>query len=331
MVVPHPVPSSICLQARALEHSPKQITMSIGALVLKLQQKYKHGPATAHWRDRVRPQILETPPVRGTVATDCCELHVLTSAGDWLNLIWGLKSFYHYSGRRYALCIHGDPSLTAEQQATLQAHFPDARIVDRQAADARAATVLADYPQALALRQRHDLSPNSPKIFDFPAYLESDRLFLFDSDLLFFQEPTELLRRLEDPDYQLNSVNGDTASAYTVDPAIVREKMGFEVIERFNSGLGVIHRQSLSYAWLEEFLTLPDITSHFWRIEQTLFALCSSRYGAELLPPEYDVRLEDGIGHRPMRHYVGTIRHLLYREGIAHLSDRGFLQALERG
>ena len=305
--------------------------MSIGALVLKFRQKYEHGLATAHWRDRVRPKILQTPPVRGTVETQHCELHVLTSAGDWLNLIWGLKSFYHYSGRHYALCIHGDPSLTAEHQATLQEHFPDARIIDRAAADARATEALAGYPLALALRQQHNLSPNSPKIFDFPAYLESDRLFLFDSDLLFFQEPTELLRRLEDPSYTLNSVNGDTASAYTVDPAIVKEKMGFELIERFNSGLGVIHRQSLSYDWLEEFLTLPDITSHFWRIEQTLFALCSSRYGVELLPPEYSVRLDKGLGERPMRHYVGTIRQLLYGEGIARLVGQGFLQALERG
>ncbi len=305
--------------------------MSLGALVLKFRQKYEHGLATAYWRDVLRPQILQTPPIRGTVATDCCEIHVLTSAGDWLNLIWGLKSFYHYSGRHYALCIHGDPSLTAEQQATLQAHFPDARVIDRASADARAAEVLAKYPLALALRQQHDLSPNSPKIFDFPAYLASGRLFLFDSDLLFFREPTELLRRLEDPDYTLNSVNSDVASAYTVDPTTVKEKMGFELIERFNSGLGVIHKASLSYDWLEEFLTLPEITSHFWRIEQTLFALCGSRHGAELLPPEYDVRLEKGLGERPMRHYVGKIRHLLYGEGIAQLSKQGFLKALMQG
>lgn len=305
--------------------------MSIGSFVLKLRQKYQHGPVVAYWRDRIRPKILETPPIRGTTETQHCELHVLTSAKDWLNLIWGLKSFYHYSGRRYALCIHGDPSLTAEQQTTLQTHFPDARIIDRAAADARATEVLADYPLALALRRQHDLSPNSPKIFDFPAYLESDRLFLFDSDLLFFREPTELLRRLEAPDYKLNSVNRDIASAYTVEPAIVQEKMGFELLERFNSGLGVIHRQSLAYDWLEEFLTLPDITSHFWRIEQTLFALCSARYGVELLPPEYDVRLDRGLKDCPSRHYIGAIRHLLYGEGIAQLIRQDFFQALERG
>jgi hypothetical protein len=50
-----------------------------------------------------------------------------------------------------------------------------------------------------------------------------------------------------------------------------------------NSGLGLTHRDSIR--WDEEFLALPDILNgHFWRIEQTPFALCSSRHGVELLP-----------------------------------------------
>ena len=64
-------------------------------------------------------------------------------------------------------------------------------------------------------------------------------------------------------DTKKNSVNADIASAYTVDPAVVSQRCGFELIERFNSGLGVIHKQSLNLDWLEEFLTLPDIIGHF--------------------------------------------------------------------
>jgi len=78
--------------------------------------------------------------------------------------------------------------------------------------------------------------------------------------------------------------------------------------------------------WIEEFLGLPGIQDgHFWRIEQTIYALCSSRHGVELLPDEYTVYLEQGIGTRPLRHYVGAIRHLMYREGIARLAKDGLL------
>src|SRR5207249_8020841 len=58
-----------------------------------------------------------------------------------------------------------------------------------------------------------------------------------------------------------------------------------------NSGLGLVHRESMRFEWLEEFLALPGILQgHFWRIEQTLFALCSSRFGVELLPDEYTLQ-----------------------------------------
>jgi hypothetical protein len=151
-------------------------------------------------------------------------------------------------------------------------------------------------------------------------------MFLFDSDILFFQEPRYLLRCLENPDYTLNTVNADVASAYTVDPQQVKDQFKFDLIPRFNSGLGLIHKASLSLEWLEEFLSLPDILGHFWRIEQTLFALCSSRFGVELLPSEYDVRLDKGLKNCPSRHYVGKIRHLLYQEGLSTLTKQNFLQ-----
>lgn len=296
--------------------------MSIGALVLKVQQRYQHGIRTAYYRDTVRQQILTTKPIVNTT-NPCCEIHVFTSATDWLNLVWALKSFYYFSQRHYALCIHDDGSLSSEMQAQLKQHFPQARLIDRQTADVRVLEQLKSHPRCLEFRKTN---PLSPKVFDFASYLESDRMLLLDSDVLFFEEPTELLRRIEDPDYRLNSVNADIANAYTVDAETVREQCAVELIDQFNSGLGLIHKASLNFDWIEEFLGLPDIIGHFWRIEQTLYALCSSRFGVELLPPDYAVHLEGEIDGSPCRHYVGKIRHLMYSEGIRHLVQHGFLR-----
>lgn len=299
--------------------------MSLGAIALKIRQKYQHGLGTAYYRDTIRPRILNTLPIINT--TDyTCEIHVLTYKDDWLNLLWGLKSFYHYSKRHYALCIHDDGTLNSEQQAILKYHFPYARVIDRDQAEKKVLPSLERYPRCLEFRKTNHLSP---KIFDFAAYLESDRMLLLDSDVLFFQEPTELLERIENPKYGYNTVNGDVASAYTVEPSLVAKQCGFQVIDRFNSGLGLIHRASLNLAWIEEFLELPNIIGHFWRIEQTLFALCSSRFGVELLPPAYDVHLGEGINDSPCRHYVGSIRHLMYSEGIRELVQQKFLKELQ--
>jgi len=304
----------------------KGLFMSLGSVVLKIKQKYQYGLETAYYRDYVRYRILNTKPIAKTSNTTC-EIHVLTSTNDWLNLIWVLKSFYHFSQRDYALCIHDDGTLTSENIAALRYHFPNARIVERKQADEKVLGLLESYPRCLDFRQTNHLSP---KVFDFAAYLQSDRLLLLDSDVLFFQEPTELLRRIENPNYHLNTLNADIESAYTVEPETVKTHLGFDLASRVNSGLGLIHKKSLQLDWIEEFLTLPNIIGHFWRIEQTIYALCSSRFGFELLPEVYDVRLDRGINDSPSRHYVGTIRHLMYSEGIKHLVQNNFLNDLNK-
>src|ERR1700679_1269553 len=108
---------------------------SLGRLAYTFRSKYRHGLPTAYYRDIVRPRILQTLSITDTDST-VCEIHVLTSSGDWLNLIWTLKSFYHFSRRAYALCIHDDGTLTDESRTELKRHFPDARIISRAEANA---------------------------------------------------------------------------------------------------------------------------------------------------------------------------------------------------
>lgn len=299
------------------------VRLTPGALKLAAGDVLKHGPKGLWYRDVVRTRILSTPPVKHTVEGPC-EIHVLTSARDWLNLMWTLKSFYAASGRRYALCIHEDGSLDDAALGHLARHFPHGRIIRRRDADAIAEKTLKDFPLSLKFRWTNVLAP---KIFDFVAFLESDRMAVFDSDLLFFDEPTAYLSHIEDRSYRLNIFNADMADAYAVDRDAVRPLIGHDLVARFNSGLGLAHRASLRTDWIEEFLGLPGILDGmFWRIEQTLFALCSSRYGVELLPAEYALSFEPGINGRPFRHYVGGIRQLMYSEGMAQLTRQGLLR-----
>src|SRR5262249_54149186 len=137
---------------------------------------------------------------------------------------------------------------------------------------------------------------------------------------------------IEDLAYRRNTFNADCNDIYTVDPKAVGPLIGCDLQRRVNTGLGLVHRDSIRWDWTEEFLSLPGILAgHFWRIEQTLFALCSSRYGVELLPEEYTLKLEPGIDARCFRHYNGVIRHLMYGEGIARLVKDGLLLKLRDG
>jgi hypothetical protein len=303
--------------------------MTPGALLQQVRSRLRGGPKATWYREVVRPSILDAAPLQGTADTSMCEVHILTSGQDWLNACWALRSFYQASGCSYALSIHDDGTLPVAGRHALQQQFPDARLLSRSQTDAEIGSWLAPYPRCFEFRSSNKLAL---KIFDLLYYGRSKRLMLLDSDVLFFSYPAELLRRIEDPLYQVNCANADIASAYTVTVDVVRRQCGFTPIERFNSGLCLIHRQSLRLSWLEEFLTLPGILSHFWQIEQTLLALSSSRFGTELLPPEYALRLDAGIENRPCKHYVGAVREAFYSEGIATLHRHGVLrQAVDAG
>jgi hypothetical protein len=294
--------------------------MSLGALWLKLRQKYGHGLRTAYYRDFVRPRILDSAPVTET-SDDSCEIHALTSSLDWLNLVWALKSFYFYSGRKYRLCIHDDGTLSADQVKTLQCHFPGARLIGRGEADSVLHRVLEKHPRSHAFRESN---PLALKVFDLETFLECHRMMLIDSDFLFFTEPMNLLQRIEDHTFTVNSLNRDWGYAYSIDFDSVAVRLPFNLLRPINSGLGLVHKSVLRLDWIEEFLGLPNILSHNHRIEQTLIALCCCRYGFEFLPVEYDVHLGGFNSRHPCRHYTGPIRHRMYSEGIPYLRKRGF-------
>jgi hypothetical protein len=292
-----------------------------GRLLLRFNEYRSMGPKAAWYRDVVRPRILRTAPVEG-LEDGRVEIHVMTSAADWLNLMWALKTFYAASKRKYALCVHDDGTLPAEALAQLKAHFKPVRIIPRAEADARMDRELASYPKLRDFRRTNLLAP---KVTDFAAYLHADRMMLLDSDILFFAKPTALLRHLEDPTFVRNAFNSDCADAYVVTPEATRAHCGVELKPLINSGLGLVHRASIRYDWLEEFLGIPGILDgHFWRIEQQLFALAASKYGVELLPSEYTVDVSAApAGNRPCRHYIGCIRARMYAEGMAQWQISG--------
>lgn len=295
-----------------------------GRLVYLLKTKFQGGPRVAYYREVVRPRILHTAPCAHTDDASC-EIHVLTSADDWLNLLWALKSFYHWSRCRFALCIHDDGTLGERACAHLRTAFPAARLIRRAAADARVGPLLADYPRCRAFRAANKLAL---KVFDFHACLEADRMLLLDSDILFFAPPAVLLARIADFSARLNSLNRDWRDGYTVSVEAVQPLLPFPFPPLINSGLGLIHRASIRLDLVEEFLALSGMLSHPHQIEQTLIALCSAKFGFQMLPGEYDVHLGPRRPGAPARHYAGPVRHLMYGEGIRDLVRGGFLQAL---
>ena len=293
----------------------------IGKLAYRLKSTFRYGVRVAYYRDVIRPRILESGSI-ATGAPGSGDVHVLTSADDFLNCLWSLASFFRQSGPVVGLCVHDDGSLEQYHIDKIKNLFPAARVITRQEADDRMVSILAEYPRCLAFRRSHNLAL---KLLDFQEFMAGERYMLLDSDILFFSKPDELVRRVVDESNLLNSFNRGEKSAYTIEPELLDERLRVRVPRRLNSGLGVVQKQSIPYARIEDFLAFDGIHSHSWRVEQTLFAMCSAVYGVDLLPEEYDVYFGPKRTGTPSRHYVGPIRHLMYGEGVRRLFKDGFL------
>lgn len=277
-------------------------------------------------RDRIRPWILDTPAI-ATEPKGTAEVHILTSKHDLPNLFWSLKTFYHYAERAYPLVVHEDGSFGSEDAGLVAQHFPNARIVSRPEADARLDPLLERLPLC---REYRRTNPLALKSFDVGEFLGASRAILLDTDILFFTPPEELTRRADDESFLGNAFNADFQNAYTIEIEDVKTHLGFDLLERINTGVAVVQRETFNLDRFESFLACPAFRQekHPPHVEQTLIALAASRLGAELLGPEYAVAMKGSTRGLVCKHYFSPIRGRMYAEGMVRLWRSGFLEQL---
>ena len=253
------------------------------------------------------------------------EVHLLTSARDWKCAAWALASFIHATDRRWNIVVHDDGTLNDEGIRTLRALFSSARIKGRKEADAEMESRLAGHPRCLEYRRSH---PLALKLFDCTMLAGTERLILLDSDLAFFQRPDEVLEWVKSgkPDCLFNP---DFQDAYCLSRESARKRLQVELHPRINTGLSLLPRGVANIDFCEQSMAdhaLSEEESIAWR-EQTLLALCASRFGTTgLLSERYEVHFEPWMSEDAItRHYVGDIRPLYYAEGIWRL--RGLVRS----
>ena len=248
-------------------------------------------------------------------------VHVLTGREDWLLAAWMLASWFAVTGMEWRIVIHDDGTLPTEAKNALQQIFPRCRFIDAAVADQTMKAVLASFPNCLKYRFEH---PLARKIFDVPHFTEGDRFLLFDSDLLFFRRPDEILQWTR-AGVEECWFNADVADSSFVSRDEARTRLGVDLWPKVNSGLCLVSKKAMDLAFCEQCLQETSVLEgKLWRVEQTLFALCASKLNrGGLLPPSYLVTLDK---HAPRdiiaRHYVGPVRDQFYGEGLSRCNAR---------
>ena len=229
-----------------------------------------------------------------------------------------LASWFHFTERTWRVIIHDDGTVTDEAAATMQRLFPEARIIRRKEADAALEPVLLSFPFCETFRSD---DPSALKILDALHFSPTNRFFVFDSDLLFFNYPRELV------DWAEGATSGcwfsEAAEEQSlVTPAEARDEVGVTVWPRVDTGISLWEKPALDLDFMDTALARTSILRGSLKYAaQTLAMLCAARYGkGGLLPRRYEVsRGRDAADEAIGRHYTGAARERFFEDGLKRL------------
>lgn len=262
-------------------------------------------------------------------------IHTLLGINALQDSLYTIKQLYAFLPDRPPLVFHEDGSFGQKHISLIHEQFPGARIIRRRDADREVVGEL----QTRGLRRCEEYRRQHVfglKLFDLQWYAAGRRAWYVDTDIGFFERPSEILDALAEPDDAfIDRYNEDVLQFYTWSAEDVRSLVGIEYPKRaVNAGMVILRRPTLRWELFEACLELPQRT--FWD-EQTLWAVDFGAGSANALPPEYDVccryaweGLDRGMAERMLlrgrpvisQHFSGgfAYRRLFYHQMLSDAS-----------
>jgi hypothetical protein len=228
----------------------------------------------------------------------------LVSTKDLEMLLWSLKSLFFFSNSSWDLWVL-DGGLNCSDVQVIERHFPGARVfVERELAP-KLRIVLSPYPNIKRFRMSRRYAP-ARKIVDAPWLLRGQKFLLLDSDVLFFKNPVEIVKRLLDPKMDHFTFSMETGG--------------------INTGVAIIPESGVCFPQLEALLQLmPAIQREGWWAEHHLYAgiskNCFDGFSNMYAVAPVQAHTYDAL---VCCHYIHTCRHRFYQEGVMQLRSLGF-------
>lgn len=246
-------------------------------------------------------------------------VHVLTGERDWMQAAWMLASWFHFTEIAWRVVIHDDGSLSPHAVEVLKRLFHGARIIFRDEADAAMSAQLTRFPFCHDFRRAETVAI---KIFDMPHFAAGKRFLMFDSDVLFFQHPREILDWVH-TDNESCWFLQDTQERSLISATEAREEFGVKLWSRVSSAIGLIGKPAIDFDFCDRAMAgTAMVGAKDPRIERTLYNLCASRrLEGGLLPQRYEMASSKPLDVSTVaRHYPVDTQPRFFSEGLKRLS-----------
>ncbi|GGE44377.1 hypothetical protein GCM10011413_08120 [Pedobacter psychrotolerans] len=184
--------------------------------------------------------------------------------------------------------------------------MPDVKIITKQEVEANLESKLPikDFPY---LHYKRKVYPHIKKLTDIHTIGDETYKLVLDSDMLFWNEPLEMINWLKDPEGCLYML--DTVESYGYDKKLMHDLCGFEIPKLLNVGVFGSNSKNINWSNLENWsqeLEYKQGGSYF--LEQALSAMLIANEQKTILnKKQYIVNPEDSKSDdeiAKLKHYV---------------------------
>jgi len=251
------------------------------------------------------------------------EIHTLVGTRFWFMAAFALVSLQRQVDRVVHVHFYDDGTLEPRQREKLETLASAVTFHDRAGIDARIEQYLPEerYP---FIRERLRNYPNLKKLTD-PHVGSTGVKLVMDADILFFDQPVELVQWFDAPETILCAT--DVTESYGYSRALMEKLAGARIPAAINVGLTGLQSEALDWEeleyWCRELIT-REKTNYY--LEQALVAmLCATRPFTQLGLARYITGPSDQqvlAGQGVMQHYVDLSKKEYFRSAWRNFVTR---------
>ena len=237
------------------------------------------------WKRQMEEGAWKLNPVEVTSDEPPLEIWFLTGKGFWYQSAFCAWTLAHQSGREISVSLVDDGTLSDRHEEGIRRLFPNGTTVRKEEITDKVETLLPieKFP---VLRQRWIDYVNIRKLTDIHLGSTGHKLVL-DSDMLFFDKPTEMLDWWDQKENDELCLMTDCEESYGYSRPLMEKLTGATIPKLLNVGVCGSSSEQMDWEKLESWsaaLVEKEGTSYF--LEQALVAMMAATEKHRVMPVE---------------------------------------------
>jgi hypothetical protein len=256
----------------------------------------------------MKKKSFELPPVQSF--SNGLNIYFLTGKNYLYQTLFCIQSLKKHSSARFNFVLVDDGTFNTEIIAQIKQQLPGANIVVKADIDKNLQQNLP-VEQFPYLHHKRQVYPHIKKLTDVHTIPGNEWKLVLDSDMLFWDTPTELLNWLKDPDKSLHMIDNVQSYGYTV--KLMERLANSKIKPLINVGAIGLNSNAIDWQKIEQWVKqLEAEEGATYYLEQALTAMIIGNTETVVLAADDYVVGPKAVSEGVLCHYVDLSKEAYY-------------------